>query len=160
MASGLWQLRWHDLALLWAAGCAIPAAVIDLRERRLPDRLTLPGAFGTLVLLGVAGTLGDRTGSALRALVAAGVLGAAFWLLALAAPIGLGDAKLALTLGAALGWYGWGAVLAGVFTGFLLAGVAGLLLVAVGRARLGDPIPFGPFLVAGATLAICLAAAG
>ncbi|WP_051940023.1 prepilin peptidase [Phaeacidiphilus oryzae] len=155
MASGLWA--WHDLGLLWGAGFALPAAVIDLRERRLPDRLTLPGALGTLVLLGAAGALGDRSGSAVRALIAAGVLGIAFWAVALVAPMGLGDAKLALTLGAALGWYGWGAVLVGVFVGFLLAGVAGLLLVAAGRARLGDPIPFGPFLVAGTALAVALA---
>src|SRR5690625_856988 len=62
--------------------------------------------------------------------------------------MGFGDAKLAAVLGALLGWQGFlVAVLAAV-----LFGAAGGI---IGRAAGGDrQIPFGPYLVAGAVLAL------
>jgi leader peptidase (prepilin peptidase) / N-methyltransferase len=138
---------WRTAALCWAAAFAVPLAVIDIRVHRLPDPLTLPCAAGCLGLLA-------PTPGAPRALLGALVVGGVFGLLALVAPFGWGDAKLGLTLGALLAWRGWAAVFQGVFAGFLLAAAYGLVLLAGRRARGGDPIPFGPFLVLGAALVL------
>jgi leader peptidase (prepilin peptidase)/N-methyltransferase len=66
--------------------------------------------------------------------------------------LGLGDAKLAALLGAWLGLTGLGlSVLLAVFSGALV-GVVGL---ASGRLQRGQPLPFGPFLVAGGLAVWC-----
>jgi leader peptidase (prepilin peptidase)/N-methyltransferase len=71
--------------------------------------------------------------------------------------MGLGDVKLAGVLGLYLGWLGWSSVLVGTFAGFLLGGVLGVALLLVRRASGRTAIPFGPFMLAGALLAVFLA---
>lgn len=144
----------HLAALLWAVAFGVPLALVDLAEHRLPRRLTYPSAVGTLLLLGAADLAGDRTGSALSALYGALVLWAVFWLMALVLPFGRGDADLGLTVGAVLGWYGFTALFEGVFLGFLLAGLYGTAKLAARRAGRRDELPFGPFLLLGALLAV------
>jgi leader peptidase (prepilin peptidase)/N-methyltransferase len=66
----------------------------------------------------------------------------------------LGDVKLAASLGTLLAWFSWRLLLVGGFAGFLLGGVfAGALLLSR-RAGRKQPIPFGPFMIAGAVLAV------
>ena len=148
--------HWHVLALLWAAAFAVPLALVDLAEHRLPRRFTYPSAAGTLLLLAVARLAGDGTGSALHALYGALALWAVFWLMALILPFGRGDATLGLTVGAVLGWYGFRTLFEGVFLGFLLAGLYGAGKLAARRAGRRDELPFGPFLLLGALLAVAL----
>jgi len=126
--------------------------LVDFRVRRLPDVLTLPLAGACLVLLGVAALAPGHAGEWLTALLGALVLGGVFFVLFLISPsgMGFGDVKLALALGAVLGWYGWGTVVLGTFTGFVLAGLYGLGLVLARRAGRRTAIPLGPFLLAGA----------
>jgi leader peptidase (prepilin peptidase)/N-methyltransferase len=57
-----------------------------------------------------------------------------------------------------LGWLGWSELLVGAFGGFLLGGLSGLGLMLAGRAGRKTMIPFGPFMLAGAWLAIAVAA--
>jgi leader peptidase (prepilin peptidase)/N-methyltransferase len=68
--------------------------------------------------------------------------------------MGFGDVKLAGILGLYLGWMGWGELIVGAFFGFLLGGVVGGVLMATKRANRKSAIPFGPFMLAGALLAI------
>jgi len=68
--------------------------------------------------------------------------------------MGFGDVKLAGVLGLYLGWLGWAEVVSGGFLGFLFGGVIGLGLMAVRRAGRKSQIPFGPFMLAGALVAI------
>ncbi|TXS20830.1 prepilin peptidase [Streptomyces sp. ms191] len=72
--------------------------------------------------------------------------------------MGFGDVKLALSLGAVLGWYGWGVLFAGTFAGFLSGAVYGLWLVVVRRGSRQSAIPFGPFMIGGALLGLLLGA--
>lgn len=65
--------------------------------------------------------------------------------------MGGGDIKLAAVIGFYLGWPQG---LLAVFLGCLLAGLTGLLLVLVRIKGRKDAIPFGPFLAAGALLAL------
>lgn len=147
-------------AWLLLAPVGVLLAVVDFRVQRLPDLLTLPLAAAALVLLGVAALLPEHAGDWLTALLGALLLGGAYFVLFLISPngMGFGDVKLALGLGAVLGWYGWGSVVLGTFAGFLFGGLYGLALVVARRAGRRTSIPFGPFLIAGAFVGLLIGA--
>jgi leader peptidase (prepilin peptidase)/N-methyltransferase len=133
-----------------AAAVLVWLAAIDLETRLLPNRITLPA---TGVLLAASLALGPTAflEHALSALLAGAFLFAA----AAIRPgdLGMGDAKLAMLLGALLGM----AVLGALVIGFCLVAVAGLVLLAVdGRAALKRHVPLGPFLAAGALTTLLL----
>ena len=149
-------LAWAIPAYLALAFICLVLAVIDASTRLLPNRITYPAfpLVGTLLLAASLG-LGDL-GRLGRALLAAAAVGGLFFLLALLSPrgMGLGDVKLAPTLGLALGWLSWGAVAVGIFAAFLLGGLAGLggvLVLGLSRKSL---LPFGPWLVTGALIGV------
>jgi leader peptidase (prepilin peptidase)/N-methyltransferase len=130
--------------------------VIDATTRLLPNRITYP-AFPLVAVLLLAASLGlGDLGRFGRGLLAAAAVGAFFLLLALISPqgMGLGDVKLAPTLGLALGWLSWGTVAVGVFAAFLLGGLAGLAAMLVLGLSRKSLLPFGPWLVTGALLGI------
>ena len=54
-----------------------------------------------------------------------------------------------------LAWRGWNAVVPGGFAGFLFAAVYGIALLISGVHQ-EAAIPFGPFMIAGAFLAVLL----
>ncbi|MCM2412039.1 prepilin peptidase [Streptomyces sp. RKAG290] len=141
---------------LLLAPVAVLLAAIDRRVHRLPDELTLPAAGAAAVLLGIAALLPEHGGSWLSALLGGAALGAFYFLLFLINPngMGFGDVKLAVSLGVALGWYGWAVVFAGGFAGFLFGAAYGLGLMLMRRAGRKTGIPFGPFMIAGALLGI------
>ena len=135
------------------AGLAIGAwmialSVYDLRERRLPNWLTLPGAA---VILVVAVAL-DR---GLAALAGAAALSALYLLIHLLSPraMGGGDVKLALGLGALTGMLGadvW--VLAAIGAPLLTAGYGVLALL----RRADRTVPHGPSMCLASAAAVAL----
>ncbi|WP_406081915.1 prepilin peptidase [Micromonospora sp. NBC_00858] len=147
-------------ALAWWLGWTVPAVFVDLAVHRLPDRLTLPAAAGTWLLLGAA-ALGDaETGDWLRAVTAGAGLALLFagsTLLLGRRGFGLGDAKLALSVGALLGWYGWPVLMFGLLFAFGLSALVSLGLLAARRARWSSHLPFGPFLLLGTVGALLTA---
>lgn len=125
-------------------------AAIDLAERRLPNRIVLPAT--AVVLTAQVAISPDR---ALEWTLAAlgGALILLLPLLVLRSGVGMGDVKLMLLLGAALG--------AAVVTGFLVASIAAGAYAVVLLARGGadarrNAFAFGPFLVFGALVALFL----
>jgi leader peptidase (prepilin peptidase) / N-methyltransferase len=149
-------LGWAIPAYLAFAFVCVALAAIDAATRLLPNRITYP-AFPVVAGLLLVASLGEGDlGRLGRALLAAAAVGGFFFVLALVSPrgMGLGDVKLAPTLGLALGWLSWGAVAVGVFAAFLLGGLAGLGgMLALGLSR-KSLLPFGPWLVAGALLGV------
>jgi leader peptidase (prepilin peptidase)/N-methyltransferase len=140
----------HDIVLgLVLLGVLVPIALIDLEHRIIPNKITGPAAVAAVAI-----------GAALRPSgvpeqLIAGAAAAAFLLaFALAYPrgMGMGDVKLAGVLGLFLGRSVAVAILAGV----LLGTIVGALVM----ARLGvqqgrkTAVPFGPFLAAGAVVAL------
>jgi leader peptidase (prepilin peptidase)/N-methyltransferase len=74
------------------------------------------------------------------------------------AGMGFGDVKLSGLLGAVLAYLSWSTLVIGAFLGFLLGAVVGVALIALGRGGRKTAVPFGPFMIAGALLAVFVAA--
>ncbi|MFC7279390.1 prepilin peptidase [Paractinoplanes rhizophilus] len=150
---------WELPAYLYLAAIAIALAAIDIDLKRLPDKIVVP-SYAVAPLLLIPAVIAEHSwGAVLRGLAAAALLYAGYWVLAvLPKGMGWGDVKLAPLLGFYLGWLGWGSVVVGAFAGFLLGGVAGALLLAARAATRKSRIPFGPYMLAGAFLAVFAAA--
>lgn len=150
---------WVLPALLFLAAISVALALIDLDTKRLPDAIVLPAYPVALVLLALASWNpgGPADWPALvRAVVGGAVMFTVYFLTVLAYPkgMGFGDVKLAGVLGLYLGWYGWGALVIGWFSAFVLGGLFSVVLLALGRATRKSGIPFGPWMLLGAAVGI------
>lgn len=143
-------------AYLYLAAISVALALIDLDVKRLPDAIVLPSYPVLALLLGIAALTGGGGRSYLHALLGMAVYYGAFFALAFIYPAGMGfgDVKLAGVLGLCLGYLGFGTLAVGAFGGVLLGGVVGAALIAVGRAGRKTAIPFGPFMLVGALIAV------
>lgn len=143
-------------AYLYLGAICVALTLIDLDVKRLPDAITLPSyAVGIVGLAVAAGVDGDGS-RLLRAVLGMAALYAVYFCLAFAYPAGMGfgDVKLSGVLGLYLGWLGWPVWAVGLVAGFLSGGLFGVVLLTTGRAGRKSAIPFGPFMIAGAFLAI------
>ena len=143
---------WALPAYLVLAGALIALSAIDLEHYLLPNRILYPVDAATIVLLAVASAGEHDWGAFVRAALAGAIAFAIFFAIHIVSPrgMGFGDVRLALLLGFALGWLGWGEVAGGLFAGFVYGAVVGVALIAVKVRGRKQQIPFGPFLAAGA----------
>jgi leader peptidase (prepilin peptidase) / N-methyltransferase len=151
-------LAWALVILVPLVPLSVALAVVDWRTRLLPTRLVLP-ATGVAILLGLVGWAVTRDPDDLiRAAIALVVVRSVFWVLWWfhSAGMGFGDVRLAALLGFALGQLGWGEVVVGVYSGFLVFALPGLLLAIARRDRglLKSAFPFGPFMLVGAMIGV------
>ncbi len=125
------------------------AAVLDIRSRRIPNWLSLPG-----LAWAAAASLLPATWRPTEAVLGVVVCGGLMLLLALLSrgAIGGGDYKLAATIGAALGAAGGLGVLAVAHLSAALV----VLPLALWRRTRTRAIPLGPFLALPAILALVL----
>jgi leader peptidase (prepilin peptidase)/N-methyltransferase len=146
-------------AFLYLTAIAVALALIDVDVKRLPNAIVLPSYLVGAVLLVPAVLAHADWWAAGRGLIAMAVLWTFYFALAFVYPggMGFGDVKLAGLLGLYLGWLGWSAVWIGTFTGFLLGALAGVVLLAARRAGRRTTIAFGPYMLAGALLAVFVA---
>lgn len=70
--------------------------------------------------------------------------------------MGGGDAKLAFTVGIALGSISWAALLVGTFAAFVLGALAGLVGLATRRLGRRSSIAFGPAMLLGCWLVLAV----
>jgi leader peptidase (prepilin peptidase)/N-methyltransferase len=148
---------WAVPAYSWWAAIGVVLAFVDIAVHRLPNRLTWAASGGFLMLAGLAAWHG-YAGAWVRAAGAAVVLGCVLAVCVLAWPrsVGLGDVKYALAVGAAAGWVSWFAVYAAVFAATFLGALVSIGLLATRRASRRSYVAMGPFLFAGALLAVFL----
>ena len=135
---------------------AIPLALIDLREHRLPDRLTLPlwgvSAVAALSQLG----LGGAQERVLGAVVASALVVSLLWCAAEAPgrPLGFGDVKLSGALSIQLGWYGIEWALWGLAVAVICGGIWSLVGLLRGHFGPRDSIAFGPWMLVGSLVVL------
>lgn len=132
---------WAGLAVgVWL----VTLTAVDVREHRLPNALTLPGA--ALILAGA-----EASGRGLPALAGALALAGGYLVVHLLSPaaMGAGDVKLALGLGALAGAFGVDAWVWAALGAPLLTAVGGLLS---GRRVL----PHGPAMCVATASAVLL----
>lgn len=143
-------------AYLVLAAALVVLCVIDLEQMRLPTPIVVAAAALGVPLLAAASAGGHDWGAVARAAVAAAVCGAVFLAVFVAVPrgIGLGDVRLAALCGGYLGWLGYRQAVVGFLVALLAAGLVAVGLLVLGRVRRGARLPFGPFLGAGALVAV------
>ena len=144
---------WQATLLAPFLGLLVAISVIDVRHRKIPNRLVYPALAAAAAFIGVA----DLAGGGLDALTGAlGFLayGAGLLVIALLAPrgMGMGDVKLAALIGLVLGSLSLEDVAVAAGAAVLLGGVGAIVALARGAGRKAG-IPFGPFLAAGAAVA-------
>lgn len=148
------------VAYLWLAAASIALTAIDLQTHRLPNVIVLPGYGVAVIGLGIPALLaGDLERLGVMA-AGAGILFAAYALMSVAWPggMGMGDVKLAGVLGAFLGFSGWAALIVGAFGAFVLGGLVSIVLLVTRRVTRKGGIPFGPWMIAGCWVGLVLGA--
>lgn len=139
------------LSIIW------PLAYIDFKTLRIPNLFVIYGLVCRVIILAFEIFLGNEYvwQSLLSEAIAAGALLLAAVLCALIIKngIGFGDMKLFIVMGFMLGLDGiWGAIFLALVVSFF---IAAFVLITKKKTR-KDAIPFGPALVIGTYLSICL----
>ena len=151
------------LAFVFLMTILIAVFFIDLDHRIIPDELVIAGIIGGVALFvyncinPVPEIFGDSkwwtpaagffSGSVILLLVA--IIGMIIYKSDEA--MGMGDVKLMAPIGI---FTGWKLCLTGLLLAVIIAGVTSLILI-IARKKTGkDAIPFGPFIVTGAFIAV------
>jgi leader peptidase (prepilin peptidase)/N-methyltransferase len=126
----------------------LAVTLTDLERRIVPNKILVVGALLAVAIAAVAdpGSLPERAAAAATA-------GGLLFLVALAYPkgMGLGDVKLAATMGLFLGRN----VAPAIFVALLVGAAVGLVLIAVeGASARKRAIPFAPFLALGGVVGL------
>ncbi len=123
------------------------ASLIDLKEFRLPDWITLPLIVSGVIFNTVSTNNFCSTAEALLGImIGYGLLrlvDECYFKITKRHGIGQGDAKLLAAIGATLGWQ---AIFPILCFASILGLIVGLILIKFKRLTLQNPIPFGPFL--------------
>lgn len=150
--------HWVIPAYWWFVGVTLTLTLTDIDHKLIPNRILFPGtAVGAALLLagslldgdlpmfgwGLVGAVGYFVGLLIIALVARG-------------GFGYGDVKLAFLLGMFTGYDRPGSALVAAFLAFVGGGVLSLLLLVFRIKGRKDAIPFGPYLIVGAYIAVAL----
>ena len=150
------MLGWQPLlaARLLLCAALIVLFVTDLRQRMLPDAVTLPGigvGLAAAVVVEPAwwdALLGAAAGGGLLLAVAR-----TYALLRGEEGLGMGDVKMLAMVGAFLGWQ---LTFVALLLATILGSAVGIGMLALGLADRRYPLPFGSFLAVGAVAATML----
>jgi len=146
VAGCFWRFGLSGRAAVAALFCAalVAVAATDLEHLIIPNRIVLPAAAAVLAAQTAVQPSPEWVIAALGASLGLFVLAIVY-----PAGMGMGDVKLALMLGAALGKTVLVAIMLGAFSGALF----GIAIMARGGSR-KTKIPFGVFLALGSVVAL------
>jgi len=145
-------LSWLLVPPLLFVSALVVVSQVDLEKKIIPDIVILPVAALGLPLMIVLGSA-PWWQWPVAGLGAAGFLfliSEVYYRIRHVEGMGFGDVKLALCMGVYLG----PAVVPALFVGFIGGAVVGVVLIGGRRGGGKTAIPFGPFLAAGAILAL------
>ncbi|MDV6342731.1 A24 family peptidase [Nitrosomonas sp. Is24] len=152
-------VAWHfgygfvALAALIFVWALIALAVIDLDTQLLPDDITLPLLWiGLLVNINHGFT--DIQSAVIGAIAGYLSLWSIYWCFKLITGkegMGYGDFKLLAAIGS---WLGWSMLPLVILSSSLVGALVGIGLILAAKLNKSIPIPFGPYLVGGALIAL------
>lgn len=136
-------------AFLLLAVLGVQLARLDMALHLLPNPIVLMLLAGGLFLLLLPGLIGKQSDDLVRAALGAVILFAAYLILGLISPggIGMGDVKLAAPVGLYLGYLGWSHLLYGGLLGFILNGAVSVLLISRKGLNKATEVPHGPSML-------------
>jgi leader peptidase (prepilin peptidase) / N-methyltransferase len=128
---------------------SVPLVITDIKEHRLPNRLTYLAIAVSTGLVLISAILTQLWHQLLISLVLGGLTLGIGYLLAKVNGIGMGDVKFLVAVNAVLGWFSPWLILPMLAVGFSAASILSLALIMLRKANLRTAIPMGPFLVLG-----------
>jgi leader peptidase (prepilin peptidase)/N-methyltransferase len=145
-------LSWLLIPHLFLVAALVLVSQVDLEIRIIPDIIILPVAAVGLPLMIVFadGAWWQWPAAGLGAAAFLFLISEVYYRVRHVEGMGFGDVKLALCMGIYLG----AAVVPALFIGFLSGAVIGVVVVAASKGDGKTAIPFGPFLAAGAVVAL------
>jgi leader peptidase (prepilin peptidase)/N-methyltransferase len=152
-------LAWHygptlaGAAALPFAWALLALAFIDFDTQLLPDDITLPLLWAGLAV-NLGATFVPLADAVIGAMAGYLLLWSVYWLFKLATGkegMGHGDFKLLAAIGA---WLGWQMLPLVVLLASLAGALIGIALVVAARLGRNVPMPFGPYLVLAALVAL------
>jgi len=156
-----WRIENSELLAVWVVVTGVGAwlSFVDWHTRLLPYRLVVPTYLLTLFLVALASLIAGDWSILVKALVGNVVVYVTFRLLYWVAArffrggFGYGDVRWSAVLGLALGALGASETIVGMYAGFLLGAVCGLVL---SRLKVVDAkgFAFGPYMVVGAVIGV------
>ncbi len=151
----LYRFGYVQIEIYLAVFIAVTGAVVDLKIRRIPNKLTYVGLLGELVLVLGRSIRSHSLAPLEHALLALIIFGGFLFVVAIATKgMGLGDAKLMGVISLALSSFGLYFIFYVFLGSFALASVVGISLIVSGRASRKSAIPFGPFITLSFLLAL------
>lgn len=146
---------WALLFLVPLVPVGVALAAIDWRTCLLPTRILAPTYLALVPLVVIAALAAGEPRLLVGAAIGWALMGGLYLVLWIVYPAGMGfgDVRLSGIIGIVLGYLGLGELALGAWSGFLLGGLGGLVLVAL---RLIDRKnnPFGPWMLIGAVVGI------
>jgi leader peptidase (prepilin peptidase) / N-methyltransferase len=157
-------VAWVLPAYLWFVTLTVTLTLTDLDDKLIPNRILFPGTAIGLILLyagmGLDVWFGDATLGwlgVLRPLIGGAVYYGLMLILALVGPaggMGGGDVKLAFLLGVFTAAVSFGVLVVAVLAAFIGGGLVSIFLIVFRRRGRKDAIPFGPYMIGGAYVAL------
>lgn len=131
--------------------------VTDVQARLIPDRINYPGTMIAAGLLFIGGIADDGGDAIFRAAIGAAIYFAVtlgLFVVGGGRSFGGGDVKLSVVLGLFTAYLGWDVLVSAIVLGFLIGGLAGVVLLVFRLRSMREHFAFGPPLTVGAYLAI------
>ena len=146
-----------QVKLLTLVTVLLPAAVVDLREHRIPNKLLLAGLIARVLILGVEYIIDykEAWGTTKDALLGAAIIGAFFLIIMLIFKnsIGMGDVKITALIGLYQGVWG---MVNSLFFSLVVSFFTAIVLLITKKKSKKDTIAFGPSLLLGTVIAMGL----
>lgn len=135
---------------------AVALAAIDVEHHRLPDPLTGSLYLAGLVFLSLDSLVHHNFGRLNHAFISSIALGGFYWIVNFLSKggMGMGDVKLATSIGLYCGYISVSTVYLASMIGFAMGSLVGVFLIAIKRAGRKSALPFGPFMLLGAIASI------
>ena len=145
------------LPVAYFGAVAVPLIITDIREHRLPNKLTIPAIPLTAVSWLALAVMGNRWADFAVALGVAVIVFAVGLGVNRMGYLGMGDVKLFTGLALMLGWFAGLFALLLPLLAVLIAVAHYLVGVGVGKLRWGGALALGPHIIGSAGLMLGLA---